>query len=166
MRDAILRVPRDVQRRPRRWVLTSAALALVTTGVLGLQVWLRSPLEAAVRFEVRLAEETPAPGLRETTVSDSSRTIYLHRDAVVTNGDIARAQVTQDGSIAVTFNADGAGKMFQASRSHLGRPLAILIDGEVVMALVVKAPINGSALITGDFTRVEADRIVAGIVGR
>jgi hypothetical protein len=34
------------------------------------------------------------------------------------------------------------------------------------MAPVVRAPITSSAVITGDFSRAEAERIVAGIIGR
>jgi preprotein translocase subunit SecD len=67
---------------------------------------------------------------------------------------------------ALFDNADGAAKMLRASQSHIGRPLAILIDGEVVMAPVVRSPIRTSAVITGSFTRAEAERIVAGIPGR
>jgi SecD/SecF fusion protein len=56
--------------------------------------------------------------------------------------------------------------MARASGSHVGRPLAILIDGEVVMAPVIRSAIGASALISGRFTRAEAERIVAGVVGR
>jgi preprotein translocase subunit SecD len=56
--------------------------------------------------------------------------------------------------------------MSRASQNHLGRPMAILIDGTVVMAPVIKAPMSTSATITGQFTREEAERIVSGIRGR
>jgi hypothetical protein len=38
-----------------------------------------------------------------------------------------------------------------------------LIDGEVVTAPVLTGSISASALISGDYTRAEADRIVRGI---
>ena len=53
-----------------------------------------------------------------------------------------------------------------ATGGHVGRPLAVLIDGEVVMAPVLRSPITTSAVTSGDFTQPEAERIVAGIVGR
>ena len=56
--------------------------------------------------------------------------------------------------------------MLTATQGHLDRPVAILLDGDVVMAPVVKSPISGSAMITGNYTRAEAERIVTGIVGR
>src|SRR5439155_9514468 len=125
---------------------------------------------AAVRFEVRLAEEGPATGLREVVISGAGRRIYLHPETVVTNSDIAQAQVIQGDapstfSVSVTFTSDGAAKISRASQSHIGKPLAILIDGEVVIAPVVRAPVTTSAIISGSFTRAEAERIVAGILG-
>jgi len=68
--------------------------------------------------------------------------------------------------VALTFNDAGAGRIAIATGRHVGRPLAILIDGTVVMAPVLRSPITTSAVISGDFTRAEAERIVAGIVGR
>ena len=49
-------------------------------------------LRAAVRFEVRLAEDNPAGGLQAARVG-TDRTIYLHPEAIVTNSDIATARV-------------------------------------------------------------------------
>jgi preprotein translocase subunit SecD len=69
-------------------------------------------------------------------------------------------------SVTVTSNADAAAKMLRATQSHMGRPLAILIDGEVMIAPVVRSPITMSAIISGSFTRAEAERIAAGILGR
>jgi hypothetical protein len=164
--------------QPRRvaklWTRRRALIAVaVIAGVAaGAGYWVRGAVDvaAAVRFEARLAEENPGDGLRGVVVAGSSRTIYLHEDTVVTNSDIASAEVVAGGassfSVAVTFTASGAEKMSRASGSHIGKPLAILIDGEVVMAPVVRAPITTSAVITGNLTKAEAERIVAGIVGK
>jgi preprotein translocase subunit SecD len=94
--------------------------------------------------------------------------IYFHQEIIVTNGDIAQSSVVQgDGPSrfggGVQFNAAGAQKMRQATASHVGRPVAILIDGDVVMAPVLRAPISASAVIRGDYTQAEAERIVSGI---
>jgi preprotein translocase subunit SecD len=45
----------------------------------------------------------------------------------------------------------------------VGRPVAILIDGEVVMTPVVRSAIGNSATITGNYTRAEAERIASGM---
>lgn len=169
-RQRILDSPCVTQALPRRRFVMVAVVALTLIGIAaGSRYW--SPVVAAVRFEVRLAEETPSSGLREVVISGADRRIYLRQETVVTNSDIAQAQVIQGDaastfSVTITFNADGAAKMFRASQSHIGRPLAILIDGEVVMAPVVRSPITTAATISGNFTRAEAERIVAGIIGR
>ena len=53
--------------------------------------------------------------------------------------------------------------MRQATAAHIGRPVAILIDGQVVMAPVVCSTIGSSAMSTGNFTRADAARIADGI---
>lgn len=174
-RQMILDAPPAAGQMPKRPIAIVAVVALTLIGIAaGSFPWLRTALDAVapVRFEVRLAEENPTTGLREAAVTiGTGRRIYLHQEPVVTNSDIARAQVIQGDtastfSVTVTFNADGAAKMFRASQSHIGRPLAILVDGDVVIAPVVRSPITTSAVIGGNFTRAEAERIVAGILGR
>ncbi|HMF96433.1 MAG TPA: hypothetical protein VKE96_19165 [Vicinamibacterales bacterium] len=150
--------------------LVAVILTLVVLGSLG---WWSAATNviAAVRFEVRLAEETPTLGLRQVRIPATGRTMYLHSEPVLTNADIAQARIVEgDGrsgpGIGITFNAGGAAKIFRATQGHIGRPLAILIDGEVVMAPVVKSPMSTAAVVTGEFTRAELERIVSGIVGR
>jgi preprotein translocase subunit SecD len=123
---------------------------------------------AAVRFEVRLAEETAAPGLIEAKIAGSDRTIYLHQEIVVSNGDIASAQLlpARTGSqfvVGVTFTAEGARKMAAATQNHIGKPVAILVDDEVVMAPTVRSAIGGAAEINGNYTKEQAERIVNGL---
>ena len=160
-----------------RFSYVHAPVALVavilTLMVLGSRGWWSGTTSvlAAVRFEVRLAEETPTLGLRQVRIPATGRTIYLHSEPVLTNADIAQARVVEgDGQsgpgIGITFNDGGAAKILRATQGHTGRPVAVLIDGEVVMAPVVKSPMSTAAIITGDFTRREVERIVTGIVGR
>lgn len=159
-----------VQSRWRIAGLAIVALALMVISSLGLRVWspFVSDVQGAVRFEVRLAEDKPAVGLREAKVSDSSRTVYLHREVIVDNGDIATARIVQEGNtsqyaVDLKFSVSGAEKMRKATGNHIGRPMAILLDGWVVMAPTVRSPIDDSALVTGHFARAEAERIVNGI---
>ena len=149
----------------------AAVLAVVVAGVvaLGYQMWVHgtTPVLAAVRFEVRLAEDRPIPGLVVAQVADSGRVIYLHPEIVVSNDDIAQSWVLQDDptrfGVSVQFLPSGTERIRQATASHVGRPVAILIDGAVVIAPVVRSPIGDSAVISGNFTRAEAERIAEGI---
>jgi hypothetical protein len=156
--------------RSRIAVLATAALMVIAASFLGAVVWslFISDLQAAIRFEVRLAEDRPAPGLRAAKVSDSDRTVYLHDEVIVTNSDIAAAQVVQGSrpsqyGVSVEFNASGAEKMRAATGNHIGKPVAILVDGQVVVAPVLRTPIGASAVVNGNYTRTQAEKIVRGI---
>ena len=155
----------------RRVPVTVVALLLMGAAGAGYWSWLAVEMIAAVRFEVRLAEDTPANDLQAVPMTDSGRTIYIHAEPFVTNADIASAEVRPDDgdavfAVALTFTEEGAEQMLQATRDHVGRPLAILIDGKLVAAPVLKSPISNSADVNGIFTRAEAERIVNGIIGR
>ena len=165
-------VPVDGSTKSTRPHLTVVAiLAAVAIGVVALAFQLgvngTIPVHAAVRFEVRLAEDRPIPGLIVAQIADSGRGIYLHPEIVVNNDDIAQSWVLQDGSgygVGVQFLPSGAERMRQATAGHVGRPLAILIDGAVVLAPVVRSPIiTDSAVVTGNYTRSEAERIADGV---
>jgi hypothetical protein len=165
-----IRAPGGMGSRPRTAVFATVALAVIVTAFLDSRVWsvFVSDLQAAIRFEVRLAEDKPATGLREVRVSDSGRSIYLHDEVIVTNGDIAMARVApgvrpSEYIVAIDFNSSGTEKMRSATANHIGQPIAILLDGQVVMAPVLRTLISASARITGNFTRTQAERIVKGI---
>jgi preprotein translocase subunit SecD len=156
-------------RVSRRRTLVAGATVAAVLVVIGLFVGTgnRGTVQAAVRFEVRLAEAEPVSGLIVSRVGDSGGLIYLHPEMIVTNDDIAQSVVLQDApdrfSVSVELLEAGAQRMRQATANHLGRPLAILIDGTVVAVPVVRSEISNSATINGDFTRAEAERIVEGI---
>ena len=154
--------------RARLTLAAAVALAVIGVAALGYQVWVNgaTPVLAAVRFEVRLAEKQPTPGLVVAQIADSRELIYLHPEIVVSNDDIAESWVYEDGpgfGVAVRFLPSGAERMKQATTAHIGRPVAILVDGAVVMAPVIRAPISDSAVINGVYTRAAAERVADGI---
>jgi len=149
-----------------------ATWAVIGVIVATFSMWPRngSLAQAAVRFEVRLAEDQPAADLRAARVGSSNRTIYLHPEIVVTNNDIERSSVIPGDVpshfwIDVRLNTAGAAKMQQATANHLGKPVAILINGDVVTAPTLKSPIGAAAVISGDYTQADAQRIAAGMIG-
>ena len=155
--------------RGRLELVSVVAVIVIGVMTLGYQIWRHgtTPVMAAVRFEVRLAEDQPVSGLIVARLPDSGRVIYLHPEIVVSNDDIAQSWVSQDGpdrfGVAVELLPSGADRMRQATATHVGRPVAILIDGRIVMVPVVRSPIGDSAMITGSFTRAEAERIADGM---
>jgi hypothetical protein len=175
-RSAVVAAARRAPARPsRRWLVqVVAAATLVVAAGVGWRVGPSPSVNvsaAAVRFEVRLAETTPSSDRREAVVAASNRRIYLDEQAVVTNADIARTEVvpgdsSSEFSVEVTFTPEGADKMRRATADHIGEPLAILIDGRVALAPVIRSAIDTSAEITGHYSQIEAERIAAGLVGR
>jgi hypothetical protein len=151
-------------------LIASGAAVLLIALALFVPRFSSSALQAAVRFEMRLAETQPAPGLVAIDVPSRSETIYVHPEAIVSNPDVASA-VTIPGTgaafgVRITFSSAGAEKIQRATMSHVGKPVAILIDGKVVAAPVVRGPIQNEAQITGNFSREEAERIAGGMVGQ
>ena len=73
-------------------------------------------------------------------------------------------------AVYVELTAEGATRMAQATKRLLKQSesdetlrLAILIDGEVIMAPRVRSAMSSSIAITGDFTKAEAERLAASI---
>jgi len=147
-------------------------LALVLTGTAGAVLSalpLNLPalvLQGATALEVRLAESSPAAGLVEAVVEGSNQKIYMRPESIVTSADVTRAQVVGAGggrySVGVAFTAAASNRLAESTKIHMGRPVAILLNGRVIAAPVVRSLIRDSAVITGDFSKAEADRIAAG----
>lgn len=163
-------VPAQAQSRARFLALAMACIALVVASLLGDRAdsLFVSNLQAAVRFEVTLAEKASSPGLREVRAPGSDEPIYLHQQPVVSNGEIESARLLTDESggqysVGIEFTDAGAEKIFRATEAHIGNSMAILIDDQVVMLFTVRSPISKSAVVTGDFTKAEAERIVNGV---
>ena len=144
-------------------------LLLIAVAAAGARIWLGGGATlhaAAVSFEVRLAETTFSPGLREARIAGADRVIYLHPETIVTNEDILRSTVVSSGTgfgVAVTFTRAGADKMQRATAAHLNAPLALLVDGEVIAAPTLRSPIGAEAIVSGNYTRAEAERIAEGM---
>jgi hypothetical protein len=165
-----VRNPNVTKARLRIPVFITACLTVIIGLIIGIFVW--SPfirdVQAAISFEVRLAEDRPAPGLREAKVSDSEQLVYLYKDVIVTNRDIESARVIYNSGssqyeVSIKFNAGGAEKMRAATQNHVGKRMAILLNGQVVMAPRLRSPIGAEAMITGDYTRAQAERVAKGI---
>ncbi|MFP4223020.1 MAG: protein translocase subunit SecD [Phycisphaeraceae bacterium] len=68
----------------------------------------------------------------------------------------------QQGFPAVAFelNPMGASLMGQLTRAHVGQPMAILLDGQVISAPRINTAISGSGIIEGRFTQQELDYLI------
>jgi hypothetical protein len=84
-------------------------------------------------------------------------------ETVLTGDDIASARVVElSGAWGVQFDFTEAGGqvMVEFTRAHVGEPLAILIDGEVLSTPVIQSEFGADGgLLQGNFTREEAERL-------
>lgn len=162
---------RDLSKEPhmstRRLITTTAILA----GLLGASTIVAArtlplDLDAAVRqirggprLEIRLAERTPGPGLTAMTVAGSGERVYLHDTPLATQADVTNARAIDLGGsfgVSVSFAPPASERMARETAGHMGRPVAILLDGSVIAAVTVRAPISDTGVITANFTEAAA----------
>ncbi|MDR3254584.1 MAG: protein translocase subunit SecD [Synergistaceae bacterium] len=111
-------------------------------------------------------------GLEERAKSDDSiilgrdedKNIYLLGQLYVTGGDLVDARVTQDElarpAVSLEFNSEGASAFENATAENIEKQIAIVLDGSVISAPVVRTRISGgNAIITGTFSYDEAARL-------
>ena len=117
-----------------------------------------------VKLEIRAAEKAPAEGLTEATVEGTNQKIYLHKEAAITNEDIADARAARDDAgnpmVQITFTKEGAKKAEELTKQQKDKWIAILVDGKVVSAPMVTGVISEKAQITGTFTRDRVEKLV------
>jgi preprotein translocase subunit SecD len=98
---------------------------------------------------------------RQANGSYAESPIVLRRDAVLTGEYVSDAQVRLDqwnnAYVALTFNARGAKIFTDLTAENVNKRMAIVLDGKVYSAPVIRERISGGkASITGNFTREEA----------
>ena len=92
-------------------------------------------------------------------------TVTVQKRIMVDGGDLVDAQQSfdqQTGEPDVTFrfNLRGGQKFGQVTSENVGRPFAIVLDGKVISAPVIRSPITGgTGQITGNFTIDEASSL-------
>jgi preprotein translocase subunit SecD len=126
-------------------------------------------LDPPARLEIRLAQYEPQAGFTPTTVEGSQDTIYLSSDVVLSNDHIREATYVLNhlGSpaIEILFTDEGTAILSEFTAAHIEQNAAIVMDGRVVTAPVIKGRIGeGRAVITGSFTEAEVKRLAKSIV--
>ncbi len=90
------------------------------------------------------------------------RTILLKRRTELSGADVAMARLSIDAesgepAVSLKFNNQGARKFDRLTKEHKGRRFAILLEGIVQSAPVIRERISGgTAQITGSFDTAEA----------
>ena len=113
--------------------------------------WSRVP----VSVELRLAQAAAGPELVQRELYGQGRTVYLERQAQISNADIARVEAlkTRIGKgviLQVWYTKSGARKIAEFTRQHIGDSLAVLINSAVVAIPVIQQPINPGTQSSSD----------------
>lgn len=125
------------------------------------------PIEKVV-VEFRAAQLEPDSNLIKMTGEGFPEIYYVHQTAEITNIDIDSATVVmwdKKPQVKLLFNLAGKEKLATFTQKNIEKRVAIIVDGQLVAAPVVRAPLtDGVALITGDFDPAQANRIAQGIM--
>jgi preprotein translocase subunit SecD len=115
-------------------------------------VMMASVLNGQIPLEIRAASSKATSGWAEMKAPGGSA-VWVAPTSQLTAADVARAELrTPDAgppAVAVVFTADGAKKMRAFSTAQLSQPIAILLDGRLVWAPIVRSAIGAEAVLTG-----------------
>ncbi len=105
------------------------------------------------------------PGYQELLSADSGlsgqpRTHIIHKRILVNGENLKDAQATfQQGEpvVSMRFDAIGTRRFADATKKYVGQQFAIVLDGQIISAPVIREPIlTGSGVISGSFTTEDA----------
>lgn len=122
-------------------------------------------LQAQAAVEIRAASSTAVSGWQRVTAA-GGEAMWVSPTASLTAADIApgASQTMRDGrdAVAMAFTAEGARKMRALSAAQTTQRIALLLDGKVIWAPVVRSTIEKEALLTG-LSADQARRLVAAL---
>jgi hypothetical protein len=114
-------------------------------------------------FELRLAYLESGEDRTEYTVPGAEQKVYVAKQPFASIADIVAARTIDDAAgqpaIEITFLADSAKRLEEVTQQHLNKPLAILMDGKLLSAPTIRDRVGSAAVITGRFSREEAEQI-------
>ncbi|AKZ64346.1 hypothetical protein F506_18270 [Herbaspirillum hiltneri N3] len=125
--------------------------------------------QSGTRFEIHAASLAESPDWQKANLlDDPGTTVYVAPEVLLDNSDVALANARKDlgGQVLIVIQMTPAGaiRMGMASRVLLRQRMAVMINGEVMTAPVVSAPLSGNRFaITGFRSLEEAQEIALGI---
>jgi SecD/SecF fusion protein len=109
----------------------------------------------------------PPPGVRILPGTQARERYAVEADALLSGERLSDARLGVDGVTGepvVTFTLDAAGarQFAQITTKNVGKPFAVVLDGEVLTAPIIEQPIiGGSGQIKGSFTTESAAQLAA-----
>ena len=116
-------------------------------------------------IEMSGVADTQTDSTKTVTLNDTT-TILMSRTPLVATGDItgATASLTEDQWVLnFTVTDDAAKRVHEFSKQHVGRNLALVVDGKVHGTPRIAAAIIGNRYRIGGFNRADAERLATAI---
>jgi preprotein translocase subunit SecD len=101
----------------------------------------------------------------DLTADPDGNPFVTDANTLVSGKDLNRADVSFDQqtglpNVKLTFNDEGRKKFAEATKTHIGQPIYILLDKQIISAPTVQSEIpNGEAIISGKFDIKEAKQL-------
>jgi beta-lactamase regulating signal transducer with metallopeptidase domain len=151
-------------RSPRigSWTLSACSIAVIA--LLGINFWpkaIAQPRSERSLFQIRMVvseggEELPFVRLNAPAKLRVANEIILN-ETHVKSAEVVKDPITGDPQISVRLNNEGAERFAKATRDHVGKQAAIVINQQIVSAPRINEPITGGMLaINGDFSERDA----------
>ncbi len=140
--------------------------ALVIVGVI--VTLLAGILNGQTPVEIRAAASSAVSGWAQMK-SPGGAPLWVAPDIRLTSADIERAEARQlaDGpAVAIVLTTDGARKMAALSNAQMNKPIALLLDGQVIWAPVVRSTVEKEAVMTGGpggLTQAQIQRLLTSL---
>jgi preprotein translocase subunit SecD len=116
-------------------------------------------------IEMSAVADTQTASSKTATLNDTT-TILISRTPLVATGDItgATASLTEDQwGINFTVTDDAAKRVHEFSSQHVGRDLALVVDGKVHGTPRIAAAITGNRYRIDGFNQADAERLATAI---
>lgn len=123
-------------------------------------------------LEIRAAASTAVTGWQRM-VSPSGDEVWVSPTNSLTSADVERAEartLANGGpAVAIVLTTAGAKKMVALSGDQTNKPIALLLDGKLIWAPIVRGTIEKEAVLTGGpggLSTGQIERLLAGFKGR
>jgi len=122
-------------------------------------------------LQFRLVEDKEGPDTVAMKLKGKDETLHVNKQVLLNALDVESARATHDAvrgtpNISLNFTRDGAKKFAEVTAKNVNRKLAIIVDGQLLSAPIIRTAIEGGkAIIEGDFKLKEAQELVHAING-
>jgi preprotein translocase subunit SecD len=114
-----------------------------------------------------VSDPDPQLDLAQGLIPGRNQPTFYVKEPVMSNKDVANAKAKVTAMygeatylIEVNLTGEGTKKFARITRDNIGKDLAIVIDGKIIMAPKIQTPIlDGKCQIQGNFTKAEAEEV-------